>query len=476
MGLTDFLPPQSLEAEMAALGSALMSRNAALLLVEKLGAEDFYVEAHRKLFAAMQTLRKQDRPIDTLTLPEELRRRDWLEAVGGLAYVLQIAESAPTAAHIKQYVEIVREKSRLRSGITLSDEYRAHCLQAELGADELDDWLIREVLKRRGKLDEDPVTRRELLQREKERAREQRRAEILRCPLDALQELAGGLEGGDLCLIGGRPGMGKSALLLQWADYCIREFGPAAYISLEMGGDQLARRSIASRSGMTYREIRDLAKQGAYGWEPFNEGDIQEFEGWVDEVADTPYDLWVDEVCGNLDRLVSSAYRWVAQYGIKALFVDYVQIIHAAGTRSRVEEVTLVGRTLKQVASRLRIPVIVASAANREVEKRGGDQRKKGEPEKPALLRMSDLLWSSELEFAANMVLLLNRHPKYPPPAPEFRIQETEVPVLLDVNKSRNGNSDLLALTFNKPMFKFEEHRPPPPSDEDDPQRNRYGS
>src|SRR5579862_7907207 len=242
--LPDRLPPQSLDAEQATLGAALMSRTAVERMLELLERDDFYLEAHRRIFDVIAYLVERDRPPDALTVPEELRRRGQLDSVGGIAYVNQLVDSVPTAAHVEYYARTVQEKSTLRKLIDASGEIIA---LAHEQADEVDhivdqaEKLIFGVAQRRmtqGFVSIRPVLFDALERLETVRASDSRLTGVP-TGFAELDNMTSGLQAGDMIIVAGRPSMGKTALCLGFGVNAAALTGvPVALFSLEMSKEQ----------------------------------------------------------------------------------------------------------------------------------------------------------------------------------------------------------------------------------------------
>lgn len=461
MARLEVLPPHDLAAERAVLGSMLISERAVATALERLRSADFYAVPHRQVFGVMRELRERQPPVpvDPLTLQHALRARSLLEPCGGMAYLGELTESTPTAAHIEHYARIVAQCSRRRSAIALAGEYTERAYAGEQEAEVLDEWLLGELLARRRLTTADPVRFRDVVQSVVERVRDRKPVVTLKTGLPSLDAVTGGFEPGDLVIVCARTRMGKTALLRQLADHCISGFGPAVYVSLEMSPESLATRALASVSGYPYRDIRDGATWVNGIPIPFSDDDIEALGLWADRLKDRAHDLWIDTRCRTMEQLRTAARSWVAQHGMKALFIDYVQLLRLERARNRVEEVGSIARDAKELAAELRVPVVMAAQASRAVEQRSWERKRKG-ASSGDLLRVSDLQWASELEQAANVILLINRHPDCPAPRLSLGKKDAVYPVLVDVAKARNDAGGAVRLTFDRPRFAFEEWSP----------------
>jgi replicative DNA helicase len=373
------VPPQSLDAEQSVLGGILLDNAALDRLAEILHADDFYREAHRKVFRAMQALSERNEPVDLITLPEELRARDALAEVGGAAFLAELAERVPTAANIVNYARIVREKAILRSLITTATSIAARGYEpgqdvkelverAEQDIFAISDREVRPAFVRIDRLLGDAF-------RTIDRLHEERQP-VTGVPTGFadLDRLTAGLQRSDLVIVAGRPSMGKTAFCLNIAEHAaLRADVGVALFSLEMSKEQLAMRMLCSearvdlsrvRTGhLTDREFRELAEAAArLSYAPI----------YVD---DTPA-LSVLELRAKARRLHRDP-----EAKLKLVIVDYLQLMRSSeGKDSREQEISEISRSLKALAKELNLPVIALSQLNRQVENRS--------PPKP---RLADL-------------------------------------------------------------------------------------
>jgi replicative DNA helicase len=454
VSLPDRLPPQSIDAEQAALGAALISRNAVERVLEMLQREDFYLEAHRKIYDVVAYLAERDRPVDTLTVPEELKRREHLEVVGGVAYVLTLAESVPTAAHVEYYARIVAEKSTLRKLIGAAGEITALAHDQEQEVDDVVDAserLVFAVAQRRVNQGFAPIRPVLLDAMERLESVRENDSRLTGVPtgFSVLDQMTAGFQPGDLIIVAGRPSMGKTSLCLAFAtNVASLAQTPVAVFSLEMSKEQLAHRMICSEGkvdGMRLRTgfLRTHGDEDESDWTRLGRavGRLGEMPIFIDDASD----ISVLEMRAKCRRLKS-------EHGLGMIVIDYLQLIAGHGkNENRNQEISVIARSLKGMARELEVPVIALSQLSRNVERR--------EDKRPML---SDLRESGSIEAEADIVMMLYRSRYYnrddtdgaaePPPGQEW-LEESEVIVA----KHRNGPVGTVRLGFLRRYARFED-------------------
>jgi replicative DNA helicase len=450
--LADHLPPQSLDAEQATLGAALISRSAVERVLEMLERDDFYLEAHRKIFDTLAYLSERDQPADLLTVTEELRRRAQLETVGGIAYISSLLESVPTAAHVEYYARTVAEKSTLRKLIDASSEIISIAHRQEDEVDHIVDQaerLIFAVAQRRvnqGFTHIRPVVLDALERLETVRASDSRLTGV---PMGfaSLDQMTSGLQAGDLIIVAGRPSMGKTSLALAFGVNTASQADvPVALFSLEMSKEQLAHRMICSEAkvdGMRLRTgfLRTNTQDDESDWTRLGRaiGRLGDLPIYIDDSSD----ISVLDMRAKCRRLKS-------EHGLGLVVVDYLQLIRGHGRQeNRNQEISVIARALKGMARELEVPVVALSQLSRNVERR--------EDKRPML---SDLRESGSIEAEADIVMMLYRSRYYnreeeaaePPPGQEW-LEESEVIVA----KHRNGPVGTVRLGFLRRYARFED-------------------
>lgn len=435
------LIPQNKEAEQSVLGSILIENQSFIKTYGFITETDFYFDAHRKIFFAMSELFDQGDPIDLLTLPEKLRKKGQLEEIGGVACLASLVEMVPTAANIKYYTRIVKEKAVLRNLITAATDIITECYG---DADDIEEMLdraekrvfeitekkilpgfipINQVLKESFDTIEKLFQRRELVTGVATGFRE-------------FDSRTAGLQPSDLVIVAGRPSMGKTAFCLNIAQYVASvSQKPAAIFSLEMSRQQLVLRLLCSEARINSTKVRTgfLDKED---WPKLTKaaGTISEAPIFID---DSPALTTLD--------IRARARRLKAEQGLGLIIIDYLQLIKGRGRpESRHQEISEITRTLKSLAKELDVPVVTISQLSRAVEQRG-DRRP----------QLSDLRDSGSIEQDGDLVVFLYRDEVYNEDSEDKGITE------VIIGKQRNGPIGLFKLTFIKEYTRFENYSPP---------------
>ena len=433
------IPPHDLEAEMATLGSMMLDRQAieAVLPVINRGEADwFYRTDHRLLFKLIIDLYDRGEPIDLIVVRDELRRRGQLDEIGGEDYVIRLAESVPTWVNAEYYAKIVRDKGVLRDLIRcagqVTESAYAQSDSVPLILDGAEAKLFA-VTERR--ISRQAAVLTEVARLVYSQIEERREGYLSGLPsgYHELDDLTSGLQRGDLIIIAGRPSMGKTALGLNIAEHLAvdqKEPVPTAFFSMEMSKEQIALRILCSRGRVSSHSIR----RGM-----LSEADINTLGYILAELESAP--LYIDDTPGmSVLELRSKARRLRKQYQIQAIFVDYLQLMHASWAReSRQVEMATISRALKGLGRELNIPVIAMAQLNRAVEAREGNRP-----------RMSDLRESGAIEQDADVVILLHREEYYKP-------KDESVRGIADVivEKQRNGPTATIKLQFDRRLTRF---------------------
>jgi replicative DNA helicase len=451
---TERVPPQDLDAEMALLGSMMMSREAIGEVLPIVGPSDspwFYLPAHQKLFEVLVDIYDDPgKAIDLIVVSDELRRRDLLDFVGGHDYMVQLAESFAEWANAEHYAKIVRDKGMLRDVIRCAGEIADNAYSSVDETREILDQAeqkIFAVTERR--VTGETVAIREAVARLAEQLHLKDEAALTGLPtgfplLD--DKTGGGFQPGDLIIVAGRPSMGKTALGLAMAKHAaLVERKPVVFFSMEMSGEQVAQRLACSHAGVESQKLR-LRWQ-----EPLSDEEIKRLLNTCSEFEKVP--LFVDDSPGmTAMELRSKARRLKQRHDIQAVFVDYLQLMYVPKAENRQVEISTISRGLKSLGRELKIPVIAMAQLNRMPE-----GRKDHRP------LMSDLRESGAIEQDADVVLLIHRE--------EYYDQENEAVrgrAELNIAKQRNGPVGKIDLQFNMKITRFAPlamGEEPPPSD-----------
>ncbi|HEX8949112.1 MAG TPA: replicative DNA helicase [Dissulfurispiraceae bacterium] len=433
----DKLPPQNIEAEQSVLGAIIFDNEALPKAIELLTPDDFYKESHRRLYQAMLELFDKNEPVDIITLTDFLRRSGSLDAIGGIPYLSTLANSIPTSANVRYHARIVREKSLLRSLIQTATHITAKVYEDSLEAEEMVDYaekMIFDIADRRTEASfadmnsviKDSIKMIEQLFDKKET--------ITGVPtgFKDLDELTSGLQAGDLIIIGGRPGMGKTAFALNIAQHVGVEMKePVAIFSLEMSKEQLAMRMLCSEGMVDASRVRKgfLGKQ-----------DWPKLTSAAGRLAEAP--IFIDDSSAlTALEIRAKARRLKREHkGLSLIVVDYLQLMRSKGNFDiREQEIAEISRSLKALAKELKVPVIALSQLNRAVEHRGD--------RKPTL---ADLRESGAIEQDADIIIFLYRDGETNKNDPAVRNI-----VKIDIAKQRNGPTGVINLTFLSQSTKF---------------------
>lgn len=432
------VPPHSLEAEQAVLGSLLIDNGAWEQLAGYLSAADFYIPQNRVLFEAIAQLLDQNRPCDHLTLSEHLRGAGRLDEAGGSDYLLALSREVPTSANVRSYAEIVRDRSILRQlqqvgtrivasvfdpqgrrARELLDEAESHVFalaERGEGADTppLVRTYVKDVIEQIGRLHE-------------------RGHAITGVPtgLRSVDELTAGLQPGDLVIVAGRPSSGKTSFAMNVAENAaIRERIPTLIFSMEMPASQLVRRMLSSLGRIDQSRLRTGQ---------LDEDDWPRLTSAVELLSEAP--IYIDDA-GALSPgdIRARARRLARQARLGLIIIDYIQLMQVPGTsENRATEISEISRSIKALGKELNLPVIAISQLNRNVEQR---------PSKRPV--MSDLRDSGSIEQDADLIAFIYRDEMYNPDSPDRGTAE------VIVAKHRNGPTADLRLAFLASCTRFE--------------------
>ncbi|HEX2667550.1 MAG TPA: replicative DNA helicase [Gammaproteobacteria bacterium] len=434
-------PPHSLEAEQAVLGGLMLDNTAWERVADRVTEEDFYRQDHRLVFRAMAELADADQPFDAVTLSEWLQARGKLEQAGGLAYLATLARDTPTAANVRAYADIVRERSVLRQLIRVGGELAESAFRPEgRSVAELVDQAERsvfEIAERGDRMGKSYVRISELMSKAVDRLDTLVHADShvtgVATGLSKFDEMTAGLQPGDLVIVAGRPSMGKTSFAMNIAEYAAISGGlPAAIFSMEMSGEQLAMRMISSLGRIDQLKVR-TGKLDDTDWKRVSSA--------ISIMSKAP--MFIDDT-GALTptELRARARRLKRDHNLGLIVVDYLQLMQVPGTReNRATEISEICRGLKSLAKELRIPVIALSQLNRSLEQR---------PDKRPI--MSDLRESGSIEQDADVIVFIYRDEVYDKDSPDKGTAE------IIIGKQRNGPIGMVRSTFLGQFTRFENY------------------
>ena len=440
------VPPHSVEAEQAVIGGLLLDTAAWDNVADVIRQEDFYRPDHQLIFEAIGTLAGGGKPCDVVTVSEHLERNGKLEAAGGLAYLGSVARDTPTAANVRAYADIVRERSLLRQLITAGTAIAAAVFNndGQTARDLVDQAEARvfEIAEGGSRGRQGAVAVRTLLPGVIDQIDEAySNPDTLRglpTGFADFDKMTGGLRPGDLVIVAGRPSMGKTTLAVNMAEYAAlhaREKRASVVIfSMEMPSEQVITRMLASIGGVPLGNLRS--------------GRISD-DDWVRITSATSQlseaKIFVDETPAlSPTELRARARRVKREHGLDLVVVDYLQLMQVPGNKeNRATEIAEISRGLKVLAKELAVPVIALSQLNRGVEQR--------ENKKPV---MSDLRESGSIEQDADMILLIYREEVYDRLTTKKGIAE------IDLVKHRNGEIGTFVLTFQGQFTRFANYVP----------------
>ena len=433
--------PANVEAERSILGAILLDNLAYNQAAEHLRPDDFSLDSHRRIYSRMVDLAESSRPIDMITLIEELERRKELEAIGDVGYVSGLVDGVPDRPSIEHYIRIVRDKALLRGLIHAAN---AAIAKAADQSDPAEDILneaeatifqlsekrigrgfigVQEIIKELGGIDA-------LLQRGQ-------RITGLETYYSELDEKTSGLQPSDLVILAARPSMGKTSFAMNVAENAaIHGSKVVGVFSLEMSKEALLQRMLCSVARVDAHKFRTGSL-----WQD----DTRKIQQAIEQLAHAP--IFVDDTPGiSISEMRAKARRLVQSQGkLDLLIVDYLQLMSGGGGRryeNRTQEVSAISRGLKGLAKELRVPVIALSQLSRAPETRGsGDHRP----------QLSDLRESGSIEQDADLVMFIFREEVYKPDDPEL---EGRAEII--IAKQRNGPIGRINLAFIKRSTRFE--------------------
>jgi len=430
------LPPQNLDAEMSLLGAVLIDEETLADISEHVKPHDFYDKRHGLVYEAMMRLYERHKPVDLLTLTEELKKKNDIETIGGSAYLTELTNYVPTAAHAEAYAELVSQKAIRRRLIKAGAEISEMSFDEETSTEELlgqaeaqlfsvSDASLKNDLVSIESILTDSFDRMEELHRNKGQLRG------VRTGYRDLDNMTAGLQRSDLIILAARPAMGKTTLVTNLA-YNVATIAkqPVLFFSLEMSKEQLVDRMLADASGVDAWNIRTGN---------LSDDDFSKLSDAMGEMAEAP--IFIDDTPGvSVLEMRTKARRAAHEQPLGLIIIDYLQLMQGSGKSdgNRVQEVSEISRGLKLIARELNVPVIALSQLSRSVETRS-----------PQIPQLSDLRESGSIEQDADIVMFIYREAYYNPETERENITD------LIIAKHRNGPTGKVELFFHPERLRF---------------------
>ncbi|OYX53591.1 replicative DNA helicase [Candidatus Saccharibacteria bacterium 32-50-13] len=430
------IPPQNLDAEKSLIGAVLIDEEVLADVSEHVRPDDFYEKRHGVIFGGMMRLYEKHKPVDLLTLTDELKKKDELDIIGGSAYLSELTNYVPTAAHAEAYAELVATAAVRRRLIKASAEI------SEMGFDE--DTSTQELLEKAEaelfsvsdqSLKQDLVSLESILTESFDRLEELHRNKGairgVRTGYRDLDNMTAGLQRSDLIILAARPAMGKTTLVTNLA-YNVATIAKQSvlFFSLEMSKEQLVDRMLADASGVDSWNIRTGN---------LSDDDFSKLSEAMGEMAEAP--IYIDDTPGlSVLEMRTKARRQAHEAPLGLIIVDYLQLMQASGRSdgNRVQEVSEISRGLKLIARELNVPVIALSQLSRSVESRS-----------PQIPQLADLRESGSIEQDADIVMFIYREAYYNPETERENITD------LIIAKHRNGPTGKVELYFHPERLRF---------------------
>ena len=439
------LQPQALEVERAVLGALMNDRDAYAVVCEILSPESFYEQRNQLIYSAIRDLSLAEKPVDVLTVTDELERQGCLDKVGGAIYIADLSNKVASSANIEYHARIIAHKFLARQLISFASEIETKAFDGSMDIDDLmqeAEGSLFELSRRNMKKDYtqiDPVISNAVEVIQKAAANKDGLTGVP-TGYHKLDNITSGWQASDLVIIAGRPAMGKTSFALSMAKNIAADYKvPMAFFSLEMSNVQLVNRLISNCCEIQGSKILN-GQLKPDEWERLDKR--------LNNLIGSP--LYVDDTPGlSVFELRTKARRLVRDHGVKIIMIDYLQLMNANGMRfsSRQEEVSTISRSLKQIAKELDIPILALSQLNRGVESREGLEGKRPQ--------LSDLRESGAIEQDADMVLFVHR-PEYYHIYQDENGRDLHGMAQIIIAKHRKGATGDVLLNFRGEFTRFE--------------------
>jgi replicative DNA helicase len=432
------VPPHNIEAEQSFLGSLMLDKDAVIKVADLVRVGDFYKDDHNAIYEAMLELYEDREPIDVLSLSNKLEEKNLLEKIGGSSYLASLVNTVPSAANIVHYAKVVQKKSTLRRLIRTASEIVEMGYQESEDIQKSLDEAEQKIFKVSQKfIKQDFIPIKNILESAFNRIDELHKGghQFRGVPtgFPDLDNILAGLQRSDLVILAARPSIGKTTLALDIArNIGIKEKVPVGIFSLEMSSDQLVDRMIAAQAGVDLWRLRTgrLRSEGV-------DNDFQKIGEAMGVLSEAP--IYIDDTASaNIMEMRTMARRLQAEHNLGLIIIDYLQLMEGRSSDNRVQEISEISRSLKQLAREINIPVLALSQLSRAVESRS-----------PQIPKLSDLRESGSIEQDADVVLFLYREDREKPDTPNKNIVEVHIA------KHRNGPIGKTQLYFEENSTTF---------------------
>jgi replicative DNA helicase len=425
------IPPQNLEAEQSLLGGLLVDAESINKVADIVGPDDFYREAHARIYEVILDLYDRNEPIDLITVSSAGKDKGIIEKIGGITYLNTLVDLMPSAANIAQYAKMVREKAMLRRLMNVATEIIEKGHEVDLSVDSYIDEAEKMIFQvSENKLKPSFFSVRDIVKENVKTIEKlsQNKQAVIGVPtgFTDLDKLTSGLQPSDLIVVAGRPSMGKTAFCMNIAQHVGNlnsGTAPVGIFSLEMSKEQLVTRLLSSESEVGQSKLRTGSLSGT-DWQR-----LAQAAGKLCEAS-----IFIDDSPGlTVLELRARARRLKKEHGLSLLIIDYLQLMKGRNSAERREqEISEISRSLKGLAKELNIPVIAISQLNRMVESR--------EDRRP---RLSDLRESGAIEQDADVIVFIYRDEVY-----NKNDEATKGIAEAIIGKQRNGPTDTVRLAF----------------------------
>jgi len=436
------MPPQALDLEEAVLGAIMIEKDAVIAVLDILKPESFYNERHQKIYRAIVDISMAEKPIDILTVTEELKKNGELEEVGGPAYITQLTGRVASAAHLEFHARIVAQKYIQRELIRVSSDIQSKAYDESIDVDELLDFSEQQLFEiAEGNIKKETskinaLIKEAIVQIEEASKREDSLSGVP-SGYARLDRMTSGWQPSDLIIIAARPSMGKTAFVLSMTrNMAVEHKRPVAFFSLEMASIQLVNRLIVAETELPSERIRN-GRLERWEWE--------QLDYKIKNLVEAP--IYIDDTPAiSVFELRAKCRRLKNLYDVEIIIIDYLQLMTGPPETkgNREQEVSSISRSLKSIAKELNVPIIALSQLNRSVETRSGSKRP----------QLSDLRESGAIEQDADLVLFIHRPEKYGMDVDEEGNSVRGLAEII-VAKHRNGAVGDINLKFRDEFAKF---------------------